>query len=153
MKVKGLRNGSQHLDIRTPRITTSWTAWKAMKKHVHLLLCIPALLVFVSCAGDRIGGGPYEALTMDAIHQFGELREAGRLPGISREEHGHVETEEIPQSKSVEYPVTVVLHVAVAQDQSRLSYTFSKESSQSDWRLLHAWRTKQSGEREDLKLN
>jgi hypothetical protein len=123
-----------------------------MKKHVLLCMCIPALLLLASCASQRVGDSPYETLTLDAIHHFGDLREAGKLPGIARDEHGRVETEAIPQTEHVSYPVSVVLHVTAEQDRSRLSYVFTKENSTSEWRLIKAWRTKLDGQHEDLKI-
>jgi hypothetical protein len=122
-----------------------------MNKNVHFLLWVPAFLALASCASHRVADSPYEPLTLDAIHHFAELRDAGKLPGIARDEHGQVETEAIPQNKRVSYPVSVVLHVVVASDHSRQSYTFTKQNSTSEWRLTKAWRTKPDGQREELR--
>jgi hypothetical protein len=123
-----------------------------MTKHVLLLLSIAALLLLPSCASPRAGDSPYESLTSDAVRHFGELREAGKLPGLARDEHGQVETEAIPQTERVSYPASVVLNVMVESDHSRRSYMFTKESNTSEWRLTKAWRTSQDGRREDLKV-
>jgi hypothetical protein len=124
-----------------------------MKKHVSFIVFISAMLVLVSCVSHPSDNSPYMTLTNDAIRQFAQLRDAGNLPGLTRDEHGQLETEVIPQSENVAYPVSVVLHVKVEKDQSRLSYTFIKESKTSEWRLVKAWRTKADGLREDLKVN
>jgi len=124
-----------------------------MKKNVSFVVCISTMLVLASCISHPSGDSPYATLTNDAIRQFAELRHAGNLPGLTLDEHGQLETEAIPQSENVAYPVSVVLHVKVEKDQSRLSYTFTKESRTSEWRLVKAWRTKADGLREDLKVN
>jgi hypothetical protein len=89
---------------------------------------------------------------MDAIRHCAELRQSGWLPGVVRDEHGRVESEVIPQRDRVSYPVTVVLRVTPEADQSRYSYTFTKDSRSSDWRLTKALRLRADGQHEELKL-
>ena len=114
-----------------------------MKKFVLHLICLGVLCV-AGC------GSPYERLTNDAILQFAELRHSGDLPGIAGGGSGQVETGAIPEGKRVTYPVSVVLHVKLEKDQSRLSYTFTKESKTSKWRLVKASRTTPDGRHENL---
>jgi len=105
-----------------------------------------------SCASTRTGDAPYESLTMEAIRHFGELRQSGRLPGLARDEHGNVETEAIPESQHVTYPVTVILHVTSKAQESRYGYTLTKDSATAQWHLARAWRVRSDGQQEDLKI-
>lgn len=124
-----------------------------MKTNLNRLLQVTLFLLLVSsCASERITDGPYEPLTRDAIRRFAELRQSGKLPGAARDEHGRVESEVIPQRDRVIYPVTVVLRVTPEAGQPRYSYTFTKDSRSSDWRLTKASRLRADGQHEELKL-
>jgi hypothetical protein len=124
-----------------------------MNANLHRLLLVTLLLFLVSsCASDLITDSAYEPLTRDAIRYFAELRQSGKLPGVARDEHGRVESEVIPQRDRVSYPVTVGLRTTSEADHSRYSYTFTKDTSSSDWRLTKALRLRADGQHEELKL-
>ncbi len=124
-----------------------------MQTTIHRLLFVVVISVFVSsCATEHLTDSPYEPLTNDAIRRFAELRDAGKLPGLRRDEHGRLESEPIPQRDRVVYPVSVVLHVSKEVDRSRYSYTFTKDTRFTEWRLTKAARVFPDDQREDLKL-
>jgi hypothetical protein len=89
---------------------------------------------------------------MDAIHQFYAMKEAGKLPGIPKDVHGDLQTEAIPQSVPVVYPVSVTLHVTTALDHSVYCYLFTKHSKLSEWRLVRASQMLTDGKFVDLKI-
>ena len=89
---------------------------------------------------------------MEALRHFGELRQSGKLPGLANNEHGNVETEAIPESQHMIYPVTVALHVTSKAQGSRYGYTLTQDSEAAQWRLTKAWRVQTDGQREDLKI-
>jgi|ERR1035441_10450841 hypothetical protein len=121
-----------------------------------LFVCGAALIIWLVVRFLKFLFGRYRnhtTVAYDAICQFVELRDAGKLPGLARDDPGQVEAEAVPQTERVKYPVSVVLHKKVEKDHSRLSYTLTKESRTNEWRLAKAWRTKPDGRREDLKVN
>ena len=94
----------------------------------------------------------YAALTSEAAAQFRGLRNAGRLPGIARDEHGNLETQSLSSGKNVVYPVAITFHVTKEHDEARYSYVLTKASSATQWELARAWRTEASGQREYLNI-
>jgi len=123
-----------------------------MQTIVRYLLMAVLLALTSSCASTQSGNMPYEHLTTDAIHHFGKLRQAGKLPGIAKDEHGNVETGAIPESKRVTYPVTVTLHVNTKAQKSRYGYTLTKDRSWAQWHLTRAWKIQPEGQQEALKI-
>src|SRR2546423_12674670 len=106
-----------------------------MQTIVRSLLMAVIIVLASSCASTPTGDTPYERLTMDAIHHFGELRQAGKLPGLTKDEHGNVETEAIPDGEHVTYPVAVILHVTTKAQEPRYGYSFTKDSEAAQWQL------------------
>ncbi len=123
-----------------------------MQTIVRYLFMAVAIALASSCASTRTSDTPYERLTMEAIRHFGELHLSGKLPGLAKDEHGNVETEAIPESQHVTYPVGVVLHVTTEAQESRYGYTFTKDSATAQWRLTRAWRVLGDGQQKDLKI-
>lgn len=123
-----------------------------MQTIVRYLLIAVVIALASSCASTRNGDTPYERLAMEAIHRFGELRQAGKLPGLTKDEHGNVETEAIPESEHVTYPVGVILNMTTKAQESRYGYSFTKDSEAAQWRLTRAWRVGGDGRREDLRI-
>ena len=101
---------------------------------------------------DQIADSAYGRITMDAIHQFYTMKEAGKLPGISKDVHGDLQSETIPQTSPVIYPVSVWLHVTIASNHAVYCYLFTKDSEPSEWRLARACRMLADGKYEDLKI-
>ena len=110
------------------------------------------MLLLASCASKHFTDSPYEPLTMEAIKQFYSMKESGRLPGISKDEHGDLQTGAIPEVGPVVYPVSVTLQVTVGTNRSEFRYDFIKDSKSSSWRLARALQMQPDGKFEDLKV-
>lgn len=123
-----------------------------MQTIARYLLVVVIVTLVSSCASTWSGDTPYERLTKDAVRHFGELRMSGKLPGLAKDEHGNVETEAIPESQRVTYPVTVTLHVTTKAQGSSYGYTFTLDNEAGQWRLTRAWRIRADGAQEDLKI-
>jgi hypothetical protein len=108
------------------------------------------------CVSDslhvRFTDSPYVRITMDAIHKFYEMKESGKLPGISEDVHGDLQTGAIPQSGPVIYPASVTLGVTTASNHEHFCYLFMKDTKISEWRLARASRMLPDGKFEDLKI-
>jgi hypothetical protein len=89
---------------------------------------------------------------MEAINQFYTLKASGKLPGLSKDEHGNVQTEAIPTSGPITYPVSVVLHVTTASNHADYGYIFTKAGQSSEWRLTRAWQQQVDGKSVDFKI-
>ena len=85
-----------------------------------------------------------------ATSRFEELKEAGKLPGIAATDHGKLQSQAFPITHHVAYPASVEVCATKENDQSRYTYTFTKDSASSEWRLTAAWRTSPDGHREGL---
>ena len=100
-------------------------------------------MLLTSCAGLRV--------TKDAAARFDELRETGKLPGWTPNEHGRLHAV-VSMRVRVVYPASEIIYATKEGDSARYGYRFVKEDSSSEWRLAEAWRTPKGGEREALKL-
>jgi hypothetical protein len=86
----------------------------------------------------------------DAAARFDELRETGKLPGWTPDEHGRLHAV-VSMRMRVAYPASEIIFATKKGDSARYGYRFVKENSSSEWRLAEAWRKPSGGEREDLK--
>jgi hypothetical protein len=86
----------------------------------------------------------------DAAARFDELRETGKLPGWTPDEHGRLHAV-VSMRVRVAYPASEIIFATKKGDSARYGYRFVKENSSSEWRLAEAWRKPSGGEREDLK--
>jgi hypothetical protein len=86
----------------------------------------------------------------DAAARFDELRETGRLPGWTPDEHGRLHAV-VSMRVRVAYPASEIIFATKKGDSARYGYRFVKENSSSEWRLAEAWRKPSGGGREDLK--
>src|ERR1700693_1618410 len=99
-----------------------------MYANIYRLLLAMFALLLLSCTTACFTSSPYVPLTMDAIHHFYDMKETGKLPGISKDMHGNLQTGAIPQSGPVVYPVCVTIHVTKASDDVVYWYLFTKET-------------------------
>jgi hypothetical protein len=81
------------------------------------------------------------------------MRDEGKLPGLSSEDHGHLESLPMQrESSALDYPQTVTMKVE--KDPSvklALFYTLRKTTAQSQWALVKAWQENTvTGEKRDL---
>ena len=76
-----------------------------------------------------------------------ELRKADRLPGISKNEHGHATSGKVkfPDPNEGNYPVSQTFHIVKTGDSATNHYSIVRESENSDWQLQRAWRTDSAG--------
>jgi len=90
------------------------------------------------------------AETVAAGHFLKELQMQGRLPGLSRDDHGSAESENVQftESEVAKYPVTRTFYIIKEGDQSksRYYYKFYRESNVYEWRLTKAWKTDSDGQ-------
>jgi hypothetical protein len=113
-----------------------------MRPQCRPFLAIAACLFLTSCAGLRVA--------KDAAARFDELRETGKLPGWTPDEHGRLHAV-VSMRVRVAYPASEIIFATKKGDSARYGYRFVKENSSSEWRLAEAWRKPSGGEREDLK--
>ena len=99
-------------------------------------------MFLTSCAGLRVA--------KDAAGRFDELRETGKLPGFTPDEHGRLHAVVSMRARAA-YPASEIIFATKKGDSARYGYRFVKENSSSEWRLAEAWRKPKAGEREDLK--
>ena len=114
-----------------------------MRTQYQQILTVAACLFLTSCAGLR------EA--KDAAGRFDELREAGKLPGFTPEEHGRLHAV-VSLKGRASYPASEIVFATKRGDSASYGYRFVKEDSSAEWRLAEAWRKPKGGGREDLKL-
>jgi hypothetical protein len=115
-----------------------------MRITFHYLFAVGACVLLTSCSTVHV--------QKEVACSFYELKEAGKLPGFAPTEHGRLQTQGFPLNHRITYPASVIVYATKDQDPARYTYTFTKESNSSDWRLTAAWRTLPDGQREELKI-
>jgi hypothetical protein len=88
----------------------------------------------------------------DLARHFAELRDAGKIPDLPPDAHGHFRTEGVRFGESVTYPFSQKVYLTKEHDPATYTYSFTKDTSTAAWRLTAAWRTLPDGQREDLKI-
>jgi hypothetical protein len=113
-----------------------------MRITLNCLFALSACILLASCStvGELKG----------ATSRFEELKAAGKLPGIAAADHGKLQSQAFPITHQVAYPASVGIYATKENDQSRYTYTLTKDGASSEWRLTAAWRTSPDGNREDL---
>jgi hypothetical protein len=102
----------------------------------------------------RVGPLPgdefWEALTStlataDSAEEFlYAMKGKGRLPGLSKNDHGTL-TADLNANATITYPETRVFDVQKNGDSSFYHYQLTRASKDSSWKLEKAWRTDQNG--------
>jgi hypothetical protein len=115
-----------------------------MRAVLHCLIAIGASLLLASCST----GPQYEV-----ARRWGELKAEGKLPGFTASDHGNIQTEARPLGYRFSYPATEMIYGTKPNDTAHYTYTFTKDSASSEWRLTAAWRTSEDGQREDLEIS
>src|SRR5712664_1665602 len=114
------------------------------------LLSLVVVALLAGCASPKPGSpeavarSPQGKLVNDATRCCIELMCQGKLPGMADGEHGHLETEGIPCDAPISYPASVSIRVT-KKDESDYSYTFTKDTATSTWRLAKATRVDKDG--------
>lgn len=93
----------------------------------------------------------YFAVANSAVNSFVDLKNQGRLPGISKGRHGKGASDDLFTSDSwlsqkIRYPVSLTFHIVFTGDTLTNCYTMVLPSKDSSWRLQKAWRTDSKGQ-------
>jgi hypothetical protein len=81
-----------------------------------------------------------------------ELHDQDRLPGISKEDHGILTSDQIESITTngdvilMGYPASRTFHLVKYGDTSSNNYTVVKESKDATWKLRRAWETDSNGQ-------
>ena len=80
-----------------------------------------------------------------------QLRERNRLPGVSKDEHGQIYSEDFDLMVSnkivvVEYPMERIFHLVKDGSTSTNNYVVLKESKDAEWKLQKAWEIDSNGQ-------
>src|SRR2546428_14016409 len=102
-----------------------------MRPKCCQFLMIGTCLFLTSCAGLR--------MAKDAAGRFDELRETGKLPGFTPDEHGRLHAV-VSMRGRVIYPASEIIFARKDGDSARYGYRFVKENSSSEWRFGGGWR-------------
>jgi hypothetical protein len=76
-----------------------------------------------------------------------DLKEDGRLPGVSKDSHGDATTGELPldELQEARYPFAVTFYFVLSGDSFTNIYTVLRPSKDAAWRLDKAWRVDTEG--------
>jgi hypothetical protein len=84
--------------------------------------------------------------------QFGVVRVARSRLKRPRQRHGRFRTQGVRIGEQVTYPFSQEVYLTKEGDSASYTYSFTKDTSTSEWRLTSAWRTLPDGKREELKV-
>jgi hypothetical protein len=115
-----------------------------MRIALHIFVSGVACLILASCSSVRV--------QKDLACYFAELRDAGRIPGFPADARGSFRTEGVRVGETVTYPFSQRVYLSRTGDPARYTYSFTKDTRDSEWRLTSAWKTLPDGRREDLKF-
>jgi hypothetical protein len=129
-----------------------------MNKYMYVGIIILVLLaagyaVFYYYALNKGEANPKHQLFYSAATEFGELLNAGKVPGISRGEHGNVSNSGYPiDDHDIEYPFNVDMNVTKTNDgEFTYRYTMQKKTPDSSWVLVRAVKTNKTGIMQEIK--
>src|SRR4051812_35170550 len=110
---------------------------------LRLLLAITCV-VLAACSSVRV--------QRDLVRHFAELQEAGNIPGLPPDAHGHFRTEGVRFGARVTYPLSQQIYLSKNNDPADYTYYFTKETKTAEWQLITAWRSLPNGQPEELKV-
>lgn len=99
-----------------------------MRASLLGLMSAFALSLLTSCAHERLWHERQDEALTGVVTRFAKLKEAGRLPGIGADEHGHLVSEPLSRSDPAVYPISVVLRVTKST-MSRNTATSSRRTA------------------------
>ena len=117
-----------------------------MKKTCTLI--VVSMLAFCGCS-NHSAPTPAENLhskssaatvTVEAGKFLHNLHEQGKLPGLSKDDHGELKAKVSDFSEAVHFPLSLTFQFVKNSD-SVYNYTVERLSMNSDWRLIKAWQT------------
>ena len=111
------------------------------------------LLLFMSgCATHTTPYEQYDALTAEAVKSLAELKVAGKLPGVTKDDKGEVQSGALPLGAQVVYPVPMELRITTEPDHEMFEYLLVKKNKSAKWRLTRALRILPDGKDEELQI-
>src|SRR5438552_11029924 len=84
------------------------------------------------------------SITVEAGKFLRDLHEQGKLPGLSKDDHGELKAKVPDFSETVHFPLSLTFQFA-KDSGSVYNYTVERLSVSSDWRLIKAWQTDTEG--------
>jgi hypothetical protein len=80
-----------------------------------------------------------------------QLHDKDRLPGISKDEHGEMKSDDFDMVISNKaaillYPLRYTFHLVKTGDFSTNNYTLVKQTKDGEWKLRRAWETDSNGQ-------
>ena len=84
------------------------------------------------------------SVSVEAGKFLRDLHEQGKLPGLSRDDHGELKAKVADFSETVRFPVSMTFQFQKDTD-SIYNYTVERLSSGSNWRLIKGWQTDPAG--------
>ena len=94
---------------------------------------------------DDLSKLPAASATLEAGEFLMGLRKQGRLPGLTKDDHGNISGEVPDDLNTVRYPFLRSFRITKRGDDSTYHYTVERESRTSTWQLRKAWRTGSAG--------
>ena len=75
-----------------------------------------------------------------------DMRDQGRLPGISKNEHGKIKTDQVSLDSEKElYPISNTFHFTKNGSPFTYHYSVARPTEDESWQLQRAWRTDRDG--------
>lgn len=133
------------------------------------LLSVLTLAAIASCStrhasadqGRKIIETYYRSLVPEAAGYVAGLQQAGRLPGIAKNDHGqfHVLTEKLWDDRGqflkqeITFPVSLTINLCHTNAPAKVTnvYYVTKDSRTAEWHLDGAWRLDEHGKFAELK--
>ena len=121
-----------------------------MKKTYTLI--VVTMLVLCGCskhdtptlAKDIQSKSSAASFTVEAGKFLKGLHEQGRLPGLSRDDHGELNAKVSDFSETVRFPLSFTFQFT-KNNEPVYHYTVERLSMSSEWRLTKAWQTDAAG--------
>jgi len=121
-----------------------------MKKTCTLI--VATMLAFCGCSTRRTptlaenlhSKSSAAVVTVEAGKFLRDLHEQGKLPGLSKDDHGELTAKVSDFSETVHFPLSLTFQFAKNSD-SIYNYTVERLSVSSDWRVIKAWQTDAAG--------
>jgi len=122
------------------------------------MVFLPACVTHHSAQSDKSVDYYYKLLQQATSYVF-TLQEGGHLPGVEKDELGHLElhSETLWDGQGqlleqrITFPVTFSAYLTLNQRTTEYRYKVSKTSKRAGWNLDGAWEKKKDGEWVEVK--
>ena len=139
---------------RSKPVSDRWSVTGAIYCFT-LVVCFEVIL-FSGCAGRDANNDPRAAAifatnsaaiaTISAGNFLRELQLYGRLPGFSKGEHGHIESDSFPLDEESTYPISRTFNIVKQGDPTFYYYTVMRTAEDDEWHLQKVWQTDSKGQ-------